>query len=116
MVGCVAFLSAMVTADRLYHFYLAVYYKTFKKNYLEENFPIRPLPDPVCAYQHILVAILAHLHDFAETHFDKCHLKPSMDTASLTSAFLLYSRGQHIPYLYTTKVRSGLFQWTDAGT
>jgi hypothetical protein len=44
LIGLVAFLSAMVTTDRLYHFYTALYYKHVAKGRPEDKYSSTPLP------------------------------------------------------------------------
>jgi len=46
-VGITAWLSAMVAADRLYHFYVAVYWRYFSKEKPENRYSHEPLPDMV---------------------------------------------------------------------
>eukprot|EP00976_Prorocentrum_cordatum_P112639 1195569-Prorocentrum_minimum.AAC.11 len=43
-IGVVAFLSAMVTTDRIYHFYTALYFRHWVKTRPEDQYPIQPLP------------------------------------------------------------------------
>lgn len=48
-VGAVALLSAMVTVDRLYHYYVTAYFKWIIRKDPLDDFPATPLPpDMVC--------------------------------------------------------------------
>ncbi|GJP44631.1 hypothetical protein CLOM_g4000 [Closterium sp. NIES-68] len=50
LVGVTAFLSSLVAADRLFHFYVALYWR-FSKKRPEEAFEANPLPDPAACSQ-----------------------------------------------------------------
>jgi hypothetical protein len=86
-VGAVALLSAMVTVDRLYHYYVTAYFKwIIRKDPLDE-FPATPLPpDMVYAYARtpspasrceLRLASVYHVRSHAHISwiFASCHIR-----------------------------------------
>jgi beta-mannan synthase len=64
-VGITAFLSAMVAADRLYHFYVAVYWRFFSKVKPESIYSHEPLPD-MATFPHLYPRVVVQLPMFNE--------------------------------------------------
>lgn len=60
LVGFSAFLSALVAADRLFHFYLALFWQRISPTAPEDEFSATPLPDPLsqaARYPKVVVQI-----------------------------------------------------------
>jgi beta-mannan synthase len=66
MVGCTAFLSAMVASDRLYHYYVAFYWRYVSRISPEAAFPPAALPDPLSeAHLYPLVVVQLPMYNEA---------------------------------------------------
>ena len=65
-VGLTAFLSAMVASDRLYHYYVAVYWKYVSKVRPEDAYRHSPLPD-MEAHPEAYPPVVVQLPMFNET-------------------------------------------------
>ncbi|CAI5929356.1 unnamed protein product [Closterium sp. NIES-64] len=75
LVGVTAFLSSLVAADRLFHFYVALYWK-FSKKRPEEAFEANNLPDPATcpeAFPKVVVQIpMFNEKEVCEQVIDSC--------------------------------------------
>ncbi|CAI5510694.1 unnamed protein product [Closterium sp. Naga37s-1] len=75
LVGVTAFLSSLVAADRLFHFYVALYWR-FSKKRPEEAFEANSLPDPATcpeAFPKVVVQIpMFNEKEVCEQVIDSC--------------------------------------------